>query len=158
MSDPVKQAPVVKTIEVPCSQKQAYRVFVDSVGSWWPLDKNSVSAMQGEVAREVTIEAKQGGAVYEIGHDGTRHEWGSVSIYKPSDKLVLNWHIGLSPEKATTVTVDFTAVDSITTKVVLTHDNWEAFAEKASDMREGYNQGWVGVFETAYAGAVTANT
>jgi len=145
--------PVVKTIEVPCNQNDAFATFVDKVGSWWPLDKNSVSAMQGEVAKEVSIEAQSGGSIYEIGHDGTRHEWGSVATYSPSDKLVLNWHIGLPAEQASRVTVDFVAIDSNTTKVILTHDNWEAFGEKARDMREGYNKGWVGVFETAYADA-----
>ena len=80
--------PVIKTIEVPCSQANAFSTFIDKVGSWWPLDKNSVSAMQGEVAKKVEIEAKTGGSIYEIGHDDTRHEWGSVTTYSPSDKLV----------------------------------------------------------------------
>jgi len=149
--------PVIKTIEVPCNQADAFSIFTDKVGSWWPLDKNSVSAMQGEVAQEVNIEAKPGGSIYEIGHDGTRHEWGSVTTYRPSDKLVLAWHIGLSAEQASRVTVDFIVIDANKTKVVLTHDNWEAFGEKANDMREGYNQGWVGVFETAFAGACSTS-
>ncbi len=149
--------PVIKTIEVPCSQANAFSTFIDKVGSWWPLDKNSVSAMQGEVAKKVEIEAKTGGSIYEIGHDDTRHEWGSVTTYSPSDKLVLAWHIGLPAEQASRVTIDFIVVDSNKTKVVLTHDNWEAFGEKANDMREGYNKGWVGVFETAYAGACSAS-
>jgi len=150
--------PVIKTIEVPCSQAVAFSTFIDKLGSWWPLDKNSVSAMQGEVAKKVEIEARTGGSVYEIGHDDTRHEWGSVTTYSPSDKLVLAWHIGLPAEQASVVTVDFIVVDSNKTRVVLTHDNWEAFGEKANDMREGYNKGWVGVFETAYAGACATAT
>jgi len=145
--------PVIKTIEVPCSQSNAFSTFTDKIGSWWPLDKNSVSAMQGEVAKEVHIEAKSGGSIYEIGHDGTRHEWGSITTYNPSDKLVLAWHIGLGAEQASRVAVDFIVVDLDTTKVVLMHDKWEAFGEKAGDMREGYNKGWAGVFETAYAAA-----
>ena len=114
--------------------------------------------MQGYVAKKVEIEAKTGGSIYEIGHDDTRHEWGSVTTYSPSDKLVLAWHIGLSAEQASRVTVDFIVIDANKTKVVLTHDNWEAFGEKANDIREGYNKGWVGVFETAYAGACSTST
>ena len=29
--------PIVKTIEVPCSQKEAFSVFVENMGSWWPF-------------------------------------------------------------------------------------------------------------------------
>ena len=29
--------PINKTIEVRCSQEQAFRVFVNDMGSWWPL-------------------------------------------------------------------------------------------------------------------------
>ncbi len=35
--------PIVKTIEVPCSQEKAFAVFVKEMGSWWPLDKRSMS-------------------------------------------------------------------------------------------------------------------
>ena len=100
--------------------------------------------MQGYVAKKVEIEAKTGGSIYEIGHDDTRHEWGSVTTYSPSDKLVLAWHIGLSAEQASRVTVDFIVIDANKTKVVLTHDNWEAFGEKANDIREVTTRaGWV---------------
>ncbi len=149
--------PVIKTIEVACTQDQAFSTFVNKASSWWPLDKNSVSAMNGEVAKTVTIEAKEGGAIYEIGHDDTRHEWGSVTTYQPSERLVLNWHIGLPPQKASTVEVVFTQLDNNRTQVVLTHSDWEVFGEKANDMREGYNKGWVGVFEQAYASLCSTN-
>ncbi|MEM7260262.1 MAG: hypothetical protein AAF404_23060 [Pseudomonadota bacterium] len=40
--------------------------------------------------------------------------------------------------------------------MVLTHSQWEVFAEQADAMRAGYDKGWVGVFEQAYAGACQA--
>ena len=80
--------PVIKTIEVPCSQANAFSIFIDKVGSWWPRDKNSVSAMQGEVAKKVEIEAKTGGSIHEIGHDDTRHEWGS----SPPTARQISWY------------------------------------------------------------------
>ena len=145
--------PIRKSIEVPCSQEKAFRTFVDNVQIWWPRDKNSVSAMNGEVAKQVVIEAKKGGAVYEIGHDDTRHTWGSVTHYDPFSKFTLDWHIGLPAENASEVEVVFTAIDANTTRVDLSHSRWEAFGDKAEAMRSGYDQGWVGVFETAYKNA-----
>ena len=72
--------PIIKTIVVPCSQQMAFDIFITRVGSWWPLDKNSVSAMNGAVAKQVVIEPRLGGKVYEIAHDDTRHDWGSVCL------------------------------------------------------------------------------
>ena len=145
--------PIVKTIEVPCTQEQAFNTFVDQVSSWWPLDKNSVSAMQGEVAKNVTIEARPGGKVFEIGHDDTEHRWGTVTEYQPHELITIDWHIGLPQENASEVCVRFTVVSANKTKVELRHSRWEAFGEKAESMRSGYDQGWVGVFETAYNNA-----
>lgn len=148
--------PVIKTIDVPCSQEMAFQVFVNDMPSWWPLDKNSVSAMQGEVARSVSIDPKSGGQVVETAHDGSEHHWATITTYDPYNEFVLDWHIGISSDKATKVSVRFNKLSDQQTQVVLTHSGWEAFAEKASDMRNGYNQGWVGVFEQAYKSACTA--
>lgn len=145
--------PIVKTIEVPCNCERAFTVFVNDVSSWWPRDKNSVSAMNGEVAKKVVIEAREGGRVYEIGHDDQEHHWGSVTIYQPFSKLAMNWHIGLSADSPSKVTVDFIELDNGSTRVELTHSDWESFGDKAQDMRNGYNSGWVGVFEQAYKSA-----
>lgn len=35
--------PLIKTIEVPCGQAEAFRIFVHEMGSWWPLGKRSMS-------------------------------------------------------------------------------------------------------------------
>jgi len=145
--------PVIKTIEVPCNQAHAFRVFVENTASWWPLDKNSVSAMQGHAARHVEIETRVGGQVLETTHDGQTAQWGTVTCYEPSDRLTLDWHIGLPQDKASTVDVQFEVISEERTRVTLTHSNWESFGDTARDMREGYNSGWVGVFEDAFGTA-----
>ena len=49
--------PVVKTIEVPCSQKKAFSVFVGGMPNWWPLDKRSMSLKStGKPAKSLRIE------------------------------------------------------------------------------------------------------
>ena len=45
--------PINKTIEVRCSQEQAFRVFVNDMGSWWPLDKRSMSMHTGKPAKSL---------------------------------------------------------------------------------------------------------
>ena len=144
--------PVIKTVEVPCSQERAFGIFASDFSVWWPKDKHSVSAMGGAPAREVSLEPQQGGAISEIAHDGTKHNWGSVSVYDPHARLSLLWHIGKPVEEATVVDIAFEAVSG-GTKVTLTHHGWEALGDDAEKMREGYNAGWVHVFETCFAKA-----
>ena len=63
--------PIAMTIEVPCSQEKAFEIFLDDMKTWWPLDKFSVSAMDGKIAKGLRVDAVQGGDIVEIGHDDT---------------------------------------------------------------------------------------
>ncbi|PIB24807.1 hypothetical protein BFP76_06440 [Amylibacter kogurei] len=144
--------PVIKTITVPCPPKHAFDTFTKDIDTWWPKEKNSVSAMNGAVAQRVVMEPKTGGAIVETDHTGTDLVWGSVTEFSPHTKLALAWHINLEPKDATFVEVTFEPSSTGTT-VTLKHYGWEAFGDKAQDMHDGYNAGWVGVFETAFANA-----
>jgi len=147
--------PVIKTVEVPCSQERAFNIFTKDFSAWWPKDKHSVSAMAEKSAQKVMMEPKAGGALTEIGHDGTVHSWGTVSTYDPHARLSLLWRIGTGFEQATVVDISFETVPG-GTKVTLKHHGWEAFGETAEKMRKSYNGGWVHVFETCFARACQA--
>ena len=145
--------PIVKTIEVPCSQQKAFAVFASGMGSWWPLDKRSMSMHSGAPAKSLRIEPRQGGKIVEIGHDDTEHLWGTIRSYDPHDSMSIDFHMGLPAESASLVEVRFTALGDERTRVELTHSNWEAFGEMAEMMRGGYGSGWVIIFEQAYKSA-----
>ena len=85
--------PIIKSIEVPCSQQQAFKVFVDEMDSWWPLGRFTVSAMGGATARSIRIEAKQGGKIVEIGPDGEEHLWGTIRSCDPHGFVSMDFHI-----------------------------------------------------------------
>ena len=55
------------------------------------------------------------------------------------------------------VNVQFNEVDDKHTTVKFAHSRWEAFTEKAEDIRNGYNQGWVGVFACTITSAAGAD-
>ena len=146
--------PIRITIEVPCSQQEAFGVFVNDINSWWPLDKRSVSKISGKAAKSVSIESKPGGKIVEIGHDGAEHLWGTVISYDPFDLLGMDFHMGLpAAESVSLVEVRFTAIRDEWTRVELTHSNWEAYGELAEMMRGGYGSGWVIIFEQAFKSA-----
>ena len=146
--------PIIKTIEVPCSQEKAFGVFVGEMGSWWPLDKRSMSMMHGgKPAKSLRVDPKQGGKIVEIGHDDTEHHWGTFTSYDPHVTISMDFHMGMPPDSASLVEVRFTALEGERTRVELTHSNWEAFGDMAEMMRGGYGSGWVIIFEQAYKSA-----
>ena len=146
------QDPVVRTIVVPCSAATAFAVFTRDMTKWWPLASNTVSAMTGTVARGVTMEEKLGGAVVEIAGDGSRLVWGKVTDWQPGRALAFDWHAGDTPDRATHVKVAFADREG-GARVTLTHSGWEVLGEQAQGARNGYDQGWVNVFDVSYAAA-----
>lgn len=145
--------PVIKIIEVGCDAAKAFDVFVRQTSTWWPLGGHSVSAGSGEVAQALTIEPIVGGAIYETMYNGERTEWGKVQKFEVGRVLAMTWHPGNNADMPTKVEVIFEDQPGGRAKVTLTHSGWEIWGEKADDMRDGYNGGWVLVFETQFANA-----
>ncbi len=146
--------PIIKTIEVPCSQETAFSVFVTEMGNWWPLDKRSMSMVHGgKPARSLGVEARQGGRIVETAQDRTEHHWGTIISYDPHDAISMDFHMGMPADKASLVEVRFTALADDRTRVELTHSNFEAFGDMAEMNYAGYGSGWVIIFEQAYKSA-----
>jgi len=149
-------APIIRTIVVPCSQETAFGIFVNEMDSWWPLGKFTVSAMGGEAAKSIRVEAKQGGRIVEIGPDGTEHQWGTIKSFEPHGFISMDFHIPQPTEvvkSRSLVEVRFTVLGTQQTQVELTQSNWEAFGERAKMMQGGYGMGWTVIFEQAFKAA-----
>jgi hypothetical protein len=143
--------PVVKTIEVPCSQKKAFTVFVNEMPTWWPLDKRSMSLKSfGKPAKALRIEAKRGG---KIAYNDAELLWGTITAYDPYDLFRMNFHMGMPPENASIVEVRFTVLADKRTRVELSQSNWEAFGDMAEMMRGFYGSSWDLLFGEAYKSA-----
>lgn len=152
--------PVVKVIEVPCSQAKAFEIFAHGLPGWWPVEQRSMSLMwnDGRPAKSVEVDARVGGKIVEISPDGDEYHWGTFTVFDPHDRIKLDFHMGLSPETASLVEVDFHAVDANRTKVVLTQSRWEAFGALARDMYGGYGSSWAMIFEDGYGAACSAGS
>lgn len=142
--------PIQKTIEVPCNPETAFDILVGKTATWWPLDRHSVSAMNGKTARSVTIEQSVGGRVYETGAEGEIIPWGSVTVFEPGERIVIAWHINKPEAEATEVEFRFTSAGPSSTRVDLEHRGFDASAPDAQEFRDRYANGWVTVFETCY--------
>jgi hypothetical protein len=147
----VEIAPIVKTIDVRRSAADAFRIFTQEISAWWPMKTHSRARdAAGEVTVRVTIEPRVGGRVYETLNDGRELEWGNVTAYEPGTLFALEWRMGRPEEQFTDVSIRFEALSERSCRVTLTHENWERMGEEGPKLREGYNNGWVSVFEKGF--------
>jgi len=147
--------PLVKTIEVPCSQERAFTVFPE-MGTWWPTNRFATSVMRGQTVQALRVESRAGGRIVEVASDGQEHLWGTIRIYEPPGFLSMDFHVPHPSEKNpgfSTVEVRFTALGAERTRVELRQSNWEGLGEVAEMVQGGYREAWVVIFEGAYAKA-----
>lgn len=148
--------PIVKTIEVPCSQEKAFGVFLNEMDSWWPMGKFTCSAMGGAPAKAIRVEAREGGTITEIGPDDTEYYWGTILSYDPNESFSMDFHITRPPMPrgvGSLVEVQFIALEYARTRVVLTQSNWEAMGDHAAMVHGGYGYGWGLIFEQGFKAA-----
>ena len=146
-------APVEKTVTVAATPDRAFDLFTTGMNSWWPGHRHSVSAGQGATPQKMVFEAEDGGAIYEILPDGSRADWGVVTVWEPGRRFAMTWHPGESGAVTTKVEVRFAAVDE-GCRVTLVHSGWDALGEAGAARRGGYDGGWIKVlddFRTALA-------
>jgi uncharacterized protein YndB with AHSA1/START domain len=131
-------SPVRKSIHVRLPVEEAFRLFTEDIGRWWPLASHSTG---GEMAETCIMEGHAGGRIYEVRKDGSQDDWGKVLVWEPPGHLVYTWHPGRSPETAQRVEMSFQP-EGESTRVTLIHKGWELLGEQALKTREDYDSGW----------------
>jgi DNA-binding transcriptional ArsR family regulator/uncharacterized protein YndB with AHSA1/START domain len=129
---------VRQSVTVDRTPEDAFRVFTEEIGSWWPLQPHSVG---GAESTTVVMESRPGGRLYERTRAGDEHDWGEIRAWEPPRRVAFSWHPGADPAEATDVEVRFTPVDGAT-HVELEHRGWERLGERAEAARRGYASGW----------------
>ncbi|MEO8241933.1 MAG: SRPBCC domain-containing protein [bacterium] len=148
--------PLVMRFEVPCSQQNAFEVFLDKMDTWWPLGKFTVSAMTGVPATTIRVDAREGGDIVEVGGDGTEVVWGTILTLDRYTRVTMDFHI---PRPGDVVTrrplleMDFVPLSATQTRVILRQSNYEALGEIGASVRGGYEFGFKMIFEGNYRAA-----
>lgn len=135
-------APIRLSARVRQSTADAFRLFTDGIGSWWPLHEGYSYA--GARARDVYLEAFAGGRFYERLTDGDELVVGRVLVCEPPTRIVFTWQ-GADWPAATEVEVLFTA-EGDETRVDLEHRGWEHLGPSAEEQRRAFANGWPTVF------------
>ncbi len=139
-----------KAISVARPPEIAFRVFTEEIGKWWPLKEGF--SFGRERAKEMFIEGRVGGRLFERFIDGTEFEVGRVTAYQPPHVIALTWK-GPDWDGPTELEIRFIA-EANGTRVELEHRGWE----QAPIMREAgkrYDGGWEIVL-ARYASQVVA--
>lgn len=119
--------PITGTVTIGIPVEQAFRVFTDSIDTWWPHQFHIGAA---DVA-EVILEPHPEGRWYERGVDGTECDWGRVLTWEPPHRLVFTWQIGGTwqfdpdPDRASEIEVRFTADGPDQTTVKVEHRHFD---------------------------------
>ncbi len=134
------------SVVVAASPEDAFSVFTEGIGSWWPPEHH---ILQGELA-EMVFEPSVGGAVFDRATDGTECRWGRVLAYEPPRRFVISWNISLQwqieddPAKVSEVEVTFVPDGAAGTRVELTHRHLDRHGAGWEQMRDAVRSpdGW----------------
>ena len=137
-------------IEVPVGMETAFGGFVRRIDQWWPREYT----WSRELLEQIAIEAKPGGACYEIGPHRFRCDWGRVTHYSEPEEIAFLWQIGPQrepvpdPEKASEVLVSFQE-KGMGSVLHLQHRHFENHGEAGSWYRDAMAspEGWPKILE-----------
>ncbi|QMU58169.1 MAG: hypothetical protein GKR98_08155 [Boseongicola sp.] len=137
--------PVIKHQLVPLPPRQAFNLFINQIGRWWPVETHSLSAsLNKSLPKNVYAEPREGGEILEVCFDGEIRPWGTITDWHPGERLNIKWYVGRPETEATLIEITFEA-DKNGTRLKLVHSGFDALKETANEIRQGYDAGWNGV-------------
>jgi uncharacterized protein YndB with AHSA1/START domain len=143
MIDPIQIA-----FEVDAPPDRAFAVWTERIDRWWP-PSHTVSGAPTSVA----LEGRLGGRIYEVGPDGTEHDWGEVTAWEPPSRLGYLWHLRRDRRDATDVEIRFLPIGD-RTRVEIEHRGWERLGADGEASRDANRGGWAGLLPH-YVQAIT---
>jgi uncharacterized protein YndB with AHSA1/START domain len=103
--------PVRRSVTVRRPPDDAFGLFTDGIGTWWPFESHSIGEDKVETA---VFEPLVGGELYEQRRDGTRCHWATVLAWDPPSRIVLEWKVNPNAVAATELEIRFTAEGDVT--------------------------------------------
>jgi uncharacterized protein YndB with AHSA1/START domain len=136
---------VRREVIVAGTPQRAFDLFTNRVAEWWPTDHHL--ATSPVVA--MTVEPRVGGRMFDTCEDGSESAWGQVTEWDPPAGFTFawmisgNWQLETDVEKASRVTVTFTA-EGDKTRVSVVHKDFWRLGEDGNGMAGavGAPDGW----------------
>jgi uncharacterized protein YndB with AHSA1/START domain len=139
------------SISVEAPIEEAFSVFTEGIGTWFPSEYN---LLEVDIAERI-FEPRVGGRVYDRGTDGSECHWARVLAFEPPDRLVISWDISphwqieTDPDKTSEIEVHFTVESPERTRVELEHRNIDRHGDGWEGLREQLDSegGWPGCMQ-----------
>jgi hypothetical protein len=93
-------------------------------------------------AEVIVLEGGVGGRIYERTAEGTEHDWGEVTVWKPPTTLTYLWHLRRDRADATEVEIRFLTQGAAATRIEIEHRGWERLGSAGADWRDRNRAGW----------------
>jgi uncharacterized protein YndB with AHSA1/START domain len=138
-----KQNAIRQSVRVDCPIEDAFRLFTEAFGEWWPLALYSIRADEAETC---AMEPWVGGRVFERTRSGEQHDWGSVIEWDPPERVKFSWDPAGVGDRNQTVDVEFSA-DADGTRVTLIHTGWETSGVAVCALRTDHGAMWSALLE-----------
>jgi uncharacterized protein YndB with AHSA1/START domain len=139
MNQQTSETAISKSVVVNRPVEDAFRVFTEQIGSWWPFAKTH--SITEEDVETVILEGREGGRFYERTKSGEEHLWGTVLVWEPPRRIVYSWHPGRGEDTAQEVEVTFTPTGN-GARLELVHTGWEKLGDRMQSVVAEYNTGW----------------
>ena len=110
--------PVRKELTVPLPPREAFALFTQRIGDWWPARHRDGTWR---------LERRPGGTLTERRPDGRVRRIARVRDWQEGARLELDWYPGREDDAPTRLTVLFLA-EGDGCRVQLTHDGWTSLA------------------------------
>lgn len=129
--------PVSQSVRVPAAPARAFRAFATAMHTWWD-PKLSANKSKSPIA-EIVLEPRIGGRWYERGADGSECEWARVLDWRAGAAITVDWH----PDgHSTRLRFVFESPAPRATTILLQHDGFETYGDRAAQMRDMHDAIW----------------
>jgi len=93
--------PITESRSLTCTSAGAFTAFTVRVGEWWPPSYSP----DPDTLDTVVIEPMIGGRVFMRMVDGTEHDFGEVTSWRPGDMYAQTWTMAQDPDHPSSLTV-----------------------------------------------------
>lgn len=127
-----------KSITVHCDVATAFRVWTESLNTWWPKDHTR----SGDAHTTIVLEPQVGGRLFERTSQGIEHDWGEVTTWEPPHHFAYHWFLGSGPTQPTHVEIHFHHAGPNLTRIEVNHRGPELLGELWQRNSPRYDASW----------------
>jgi uncharacterized protein YndB with AHSA1/START domain len=115
---------VLVALRVPCGPDEAFARFTADIAQWWR--PNGLFQFTDGRTGTLSFEGGVGGRLVETYDDATTFVIGTITVWRPPERLVLTWrHASFPPGLATELHVTFESAAPTQTRVTIEHYGWD---------------------------------